>query len=180
MGLQCLLCGGHSCPPFLPQWEEQGSCLPAWSSTPASLDIFLLVAVFFLSRHHFLRVPSATFLLHWSIKTLMVSPEQAHRESRVKKACFLHLGLPFLWFLQCPEPISPHAPPQEPGWLNPPHLQDLGSGWGDTAQLLGFPQPGSSRKSELDRERLTLGGGPVTKQDQSSGELVPWSAGDTH
>lgn len=111
MGLECLPCGGHSCPPFLPQWEEQGSCLPAWSPTPASLDIFLLVAVFFLSRHHFLRVPSATFLLHWSIKTLMVSPELAHRESRVKKACFLHLGLPFLWFLQCPEPISPHAPP---------------------------------------------------------------------
>lgn len=38
----------------------------------------------------------------------------------------------------------------------------------------GISPAGSSRKSELERESLTLGGCPVTKQDQSSGELVSW------
>lgn len=95
----------------------------------------------------------------------------------MKKACFLHLGLPFFWFLQCPEPISPNAPPQEPGCPTPP--SGLGLWVGKHSSASGISPAGSSRKSELERESLTLDGCSVTKQDQSSGELAPWSAGDT-
>lgn len=119
------------------------------------------------------------------IEALMVSPELAHSHKNPDQRVQSEEGLlssswasfslvptmPRTHFSQCPSPGT---------WLSQPSPPSgLGLWVGKHSSASGISPAGSSRKSELERESLTLGDCPVTKQDQSSGELVPWSAGDT-
>lgn len=155
------------------------SSQPVWIS-------FFSASITFLSESHQppLGFP-ATFLLHWPIEALMVSPELAHSHKNPDQRVQSEEGLlssswasfslvptmPRTHFSQCPSPGT---------WLSQPSPPSgLGLWVGKHSSASGISPAGSSRKSELERESLTLGDCPVTKQDQSSGELVPWSAGDT-
>lgn len=176
-------------PPFSSSVEEgpapSGRIKGAPSFQPVWISFFS-AGITFLSESHQLPLGfPATFLLHWPIEALMVSPELAHSHKNPDQRVQSEEGLlssswasfslvptmPRTHFSQC---LSPGT------WLSQPSPPSgLGLWVGKHSSASGISPAGSSRKSELERESLTLGGCPVTKQDQSSGKLVPWSAGDT-
>lgn len=195
VGPQCLPHERQPPPPPAPSYcsVEEGpapsrrimgaACLPGPSSQPVWISSS--TGITFSSGSH--RPPlglQAIFLLHWPRAALLVSPEVAHSDKNpdksVRRPAFFILGFLSPWFLQCPEPISPGAPPQEPGCPNPPCLQDPGSGWGGTAQP-GFPRPAVAGSLSWTGKAWLLAAVQLLRKTKVQGRgLLLWSAGDTH